>query len=497
MGSALTKRFVLWAAVSSQPQVEKVSLENQLKLGREHASRHGGTVVAELVVPGESRDIVLFEDACQQIDAYAHLRDLIDGEGLDVLAFYNRSRLGRDAALSMTIVSLCYRHGIVPYDLESPPATLEPGVNHSDLLIGAIKSVGAQNEIMEMVRRNRDGILDRVSRGETPYQEIWGWVRKYDPDGRLASIEIDPVAAEVWRIILEWYLERGEGKPAIAEELNRRGIPSPRGKVWHKGQISWLLQKAWRYAGYTDVNSMSKKGRPYHRAKAIWPAIITEGDVLRLQAEQQRRVKARRAVSNTYRFSLMVYCAACGHRMVAQSKTVPYKDKVYYREAYRCPTGEHRKTHCAARKIHEALAAAIHLLADESTLQTLLTDTSAQRDRINSEMVTLQAHLSALDSAMLRADDAYVAGTMDADRYQRQVARVKQQQVETRAELTACQDRLQALSHAEQREQRLYTIRGIGLSLLNQDDAKVANAWLRQHFRVWVADNQVQRVEYL
>jgi hypothetical protein len=86
---------------------------------------------------------------------------------------------------------------------------------------------------------------------------------------------------------------------------------------------------------------------------------------------------------------------------------------------------------------------------------------------------------------------------MDADRYQRQVARVKQQQVEIHAELTACQDRLQALSHAEQREQRLYTIRGIGSSLLNQDDAKVANAWLRQHFRVWVADNQVQRVEYL
>lgn len=49
------KRVAIWAAVSSLPQAKKVSLEDQLAQGRAHAERHNATVVAELVVPGESR----------------------------------------------------------------------------------------------------------------------------------------------------------------------------------------------------------------------------------------------------------------------------------------------------------------------------------------------------------------------------------------------------------------------------------------------------------
>lgn len=490
------KRFVLWAAVSSQPQVEKVSLENQIKLGREHAARHGGTVVAELIIPGQSRDIVLWEDACQQIPAFAQLGQMIKARSFDVLAFLNHSRLGRDAALSMAVISLCYRSGIVPYDMESPPVSLDGGISHSALLINAIKSVGGQNEVLEMVRRNRDGILGRVERGEFPYQETWGWLRRYDATGKLAGIEVDPNAVTVWRIIKEMYLQRSEGKPAIAAELNRLGIPAPRGGIWHKSTIGWLLAKAWRYAGYSDVNAMSKKGRPYYRAKAIWPAIISEEDVAALRAEQQRRLGGR-ALSHTHRFSLCVYCAACGHRMVYQYKAVRYKDKIHHRENYRCPTGDHPHKFCSARKVHDALTVAIAALADESTITQLSTDTSGPRQSIATQQAELQTRLAALDAAMNRADDAYVAGTMDTERYQRQAERIKEQRVTIHAELTILADRLQDLNHTEQRGQRLTAIRDTGLQLLNHPDVKLANAWLRQHFRIWVANNQIQRVEYL
>lgn len=39
-------------------------LNNHTCNTRAHATKHGGNVVAELVVPGESRSIILFEDAC-------------------------------------------------------------------------------------------------------------------------------------------------------------------------------------------------------------------------------------------------------------------------------------------------------------------------------------------------------------------------------------------------------------------------------------------------
>lgn len=485
----MRKRFVLWAAVSSQPQVEKISLENQIKLGHEHAARHDGAVVAELIVPGESRDITLFEDACRKIPAYAQLYDLIRERSFDVLTFYNRSRLGRDAALSMTIVSLCYRHGIIPYDLESPPASLETQVNHSELLIGAIKSVGAQQEIMEMVRRNRDGVLDRVRKGEFPYQEAWGWIRHYDNSGKLSRIDIDPVAAEVWRIILELYLERGYGIPAIADELNRRGVSAPRGGQWRKTSISWLFEKIWRYAGYTEVNVRSRKGRPYLRAKAIWPPIINDEDVLRVQAEQQRRVNARRAVGAPFRFSLCVYCVACGHRMVVQSRAGRQN------EAYRCT--RHAGLQCNAWKIHEALEAAIRLLSDASQLQGFINNTDDRRSIIQQKIENLQIRLSGIDNALLRADDAYTSGAMDSDRYRRQLNRINQQRTEIQAQLTQCHNQMTALEHEDRREQRMYDIRDLGHAMLNHPDVRLANTWLRQHFQIWIADGQVQRIEYL
>lgn len=87
-------RFASWAAVSSLPQAKKISLDDQLATNREHIERHGGQLVAELLVPGESRSIVLFEDACRRIEAYARLKEMIDAKAFDVLIYLDRSRLG-------------------------------------------------------------------------------------------------------------------------------------------------------------------------------------------------------------------------------------------------------------------------------------------------------------------------------------------------------------------------------------------------------------------
>ena len=75
-------------------------------------------------MPGESRNIVLFEDACRRIDAYARLRKLIETRAFDVLIYLDRSRLGRKASLSMAVVELCHEAGIVTYETENPPASL-------------------------------------------------------------------------------------------------------------------------------------------------------------------------------------------------------------------------------------------------------------------------------------------------------------------------------------------------------------------------------------
>ena len=99
-------------------------------MNRSHAEKHGGQVVAELVVPGESRSIVLFEDAARKMQAYAELKRLVDARAFDVLVYLDRSRLGRKASLSMAVVELCNVAGIICYETENPPATVALSTIH-------------------------------------------------------------------------------------------------------------------------------------------------------------------------------------------------------------------------------------------------------------------------------------------------------------------------------------------------------------------------------
>lgn len=119
------KRIAIWRAVSSLPQAKKISLDDQLDQALAVVKRHDAHLVADLEVHGESRSIILFEDACERIEAYSRLKGLIDDRAIDVLIYLDVSRLGRMAALVLAIAELCTRAGILLYELDNPPASLE------------------------------------------------------------------------------------------------------------------------------------------------------------------------------------------------------------------------------------------------------------------------------------------------------------------------------------------------------------------------------------
>lgn len=65
-------KFVGWAAVSSGAQVgdDKVSLADQLCANLLATRRHGGEMLCQLIVPGESRSIVRYNDAIDTVLGY-------------------------------------------------------------------------------------------------------------------------------------------------------------------------------------------------------------------------------------------------------------------------------------------------------------------------------------------------------------------------------------------------------------------------------------------
>jgi len=486
------KRVAIWAAVSSLPQAKKVSLQDQLEQGRAHAERHQGHVVVELVIPGESRNIILFEDARERIEAYAQLKAIIDAKSIDALIYLDPSRLGRTAALILAVAELCTRANILLYEIDSPPTSLEfKRPDYNDLLVRAIRATGAQHEVRKISDRHQSGMAGRVEKGKMPSNINFGYAAVFDERGKLTGYSIVENAAETVRLIVRMYLDEGHGMEAIADALNLDGRLTPHGARWVKQTVKGILNNCWRYAGFAELNVRSKTGRPYLRVRGMWPPIITEEQARRIIAEREARKSARGSVNTVYRFTRMCQCGVCGSRMRSQRKPNEWQriDGTVGRYAdvfYRCPNG------CVLigeKKVMRAVVEFVRTLINRPEAAAAWTDrpTEDQSAVIIASIERLNASIDKLISGIRQADiDYYSHGALDADapRHQAIVSALKKQIVSAQAEITKLQDKLHEEERSNLRSARIDDIRANGLSYLSSEDVRAANAWLRDMFRL-------------
>jgi DNA invertase Pin-like site-specific DNA recombinase len=484
------KRFVSWAAVSSLPQAKKISLSDQLATNREHAERWGGVVVDELVVPGESRNIVLFEDAARKMPAYARLRELIDARAFDVLIYLDRSRLGRKAALSMAVVALCAEAGIAAYEVENPPATLDANQSHDDMLIGAIKSVGAEREVRKLQERHRAGMIGRIKAGKPANKLVYGYRWHYAADGSKAVV-IDEAAAAVVSELFTLYL-MGHGTPYIAAHFNAAGHPTPEGRGdWRAINVRSILDNVRRYAGITAVNRRSRKGRPYTEAAGAWPALISADMLALIEAERRYREANRRRVDTPYLLSGVVCCRHCGRRMIVRRVS---GRKPHHKDRMLLVCLEHGGI--SYRRVEAKLRVRMESLR-EADLDGMAADAVEPAAALHARQAQVGKLLTDLDAALARADSAYVRGTMTADRYEAQVERIGADAAAAHEELAQIAAALTQESESGGRRQRLEDAAALGLAKMDDPDGTAANAWLRAHVRVWVDGREVFAVEWL
>lgn len=491
------KRVVSWAAVSSLPQAKKISLEDQLKTNREHAARFDGQIVAELVVPGESRSIVLFEDAARKIAAYADLHRLIQAKAFDVLVYLDRSRLGRKAALSMAVVDLCHEAGIVCYETDNPPADLERRPGGDDEMLGALKSVWAAQEVVKIQARHDSGMVGRVRAGKMPGALNYGYrVRYHQQPGTVQLEEVYEVAeheAAVVRLVFDLYLA-GRGCPAIADELNRRGIPPPRGDRWADRKPLTIIENAYRYAGYVEWNRKSKRGREYMRYRGSWPALIDDATLARVQAEQAARRYNRRLPDTAHRLSSVAYCVRCGGPMyTCVGKSGAGKPYISLRCQRHTPS-----TGLAESKAYAYIEAAIKALVERQVdIEQLLGETVDRSTEVAAAVQAQENIIAKATADRRRIDTAYTDGLMDADGYRYQVQRLKQRIAAANDEIARLGDVLAEQGQQEQRRARIEEAIAAGLQQLNDPDPTRANIWLRTHIRLWVDNQQVISIEWL
>lgn len=528
---------IVWLAVSSKKQTDNVSLGEQLRQGLFHAAQRRVGVVGVLIVPGKSRSITLFGDAADKVAGfylspsaieagltvgveayikqsplppgvepvrvYAKFLELARTKQFNVLFFLNRSRLGRKASLSMSVVGVCDDYSIIPFDMESPPATLEKSKNRDDRFVGAFKSVEGENQIIKIQDDHRTGMIRRVEKGRMPGKVNWGYLPTYQA-GKLSGYTIDEDAATTIRLIVTLYLDNGFGALNIADHLNRQGLPAPAGGQWGHSQITFLLRRIWRYAGFAELNVHSKTNRPYVRAVGNWPAIINEETARRVIAEREARNSTRRSVHTVYRFTRMVYCGVCGSRLHASTKYrawtradgTPGRYQGVY---YRCPA-EH--VFIVESKIMAFMMAFMEDFTSmpDARAKWLNQPTIDQSAEIVASIQRINAHIDKLNAGTAKAGiDYYSRGALDEDTpiHQAIVSALKKQVIAAQAEITTLQDKLHEEERNSQRQERIDDIAANTLTYLAMEDVRTGNAWLRIRFAITVESKRVTDVDIL
>lgn len=532
-----SKLFVGWAAVSSQPQAseEKVSLTDQLYDNILH-SRKYGKMLCQLIVPGESRNITLFEDAArtvngwcitdtfddldgddltnaidsklqalrhaETINPYAELKRLLDDHAFDVFAFRNLGRVGRDAALSLTIIRLCQNADVITYATASPPRSLDSaGSSYQSSLLDAITAVGYENEIHELRERHRTGMLGRVERGLFPGRTPWGWIEVRNAKGKIDHYEIDEDAARTIREVFKLYAIRGWGDRQIADRLNRLGYPPPASDKWDRWNIDSIIEKVWRYAGYGEINVKSKR-RKYLRSKGAWPPILDEDLAKAAIEEQKSRSTGPRIARHNHRFARMVFCATCGWHMISHNNVTHHvlkngEKRTYSTRGYWC----HRRHGLVAEtKIDKAIRDAIDNLIKHGheVGEVGVPQSQVPSRNLQDEIDSIQERIAKTKAGVTRADsDLYVHGTLDAERHAMIVKAAKDALNNLYAELTELEDLLLDEEQDNRRDERIGKIIKTGFSMLDHEDIQMANAWLRRHFKVVATSRKVVKVQLL
>jgi DNA invertase Pin-like site-specific DNA recombinase len=489
------KRFVVWDAVSSKEQAEKVSPELQRDLAHQHVARWGGRVVDELSV-AESRDIVLLSDAADLIPAYAKLLDHIRRQSFDVLVCYDLSRLGRAHTLILAIVELCSRAGILVYEIENPPPSLDGRKSYDESIVRALKAVGYQHEVEKMRDRMRFGREGRAKGGKLPQLPPYGYYWQHHADGS-RTVTLDPDKAAIVRRIAALYLD-GHGMISIADALTDKGIPTPAGgAVWQKNSVAVILHRAWTYAGYAEYYRQRRTG--YIRSRGDWQPIWDEATAERIEQERAARAANRRIADTPSRLTGIVICEACGKPMwqvrnedgsVRDSHNGWKRRAKFYCQPY------HSGGSVGTNRVLEALAYALDDLA-HADLSAIPDDDEDRAGQLAQAIASHDAAIARHMASLRRADTAYVSGAMDDERYREQVDRLR---AAIEAEQSA-QVQLRAAADAQQqrgsRAERLAEIAASGSAMLTTPDTAAANAWFRRYVRVLVRDNSVVEVRFL
>lgn len=316
-------RFSVWAAVSTNEQVEGASLDNQIEKSVERGSSEKWTDTGlRYIADGYSRTgYVNLSDAETDIPALgAMLSDLRAGK-FDLLVVWNYDRLGD---LIVMIATEFRKHKAQLFSLSQPTQIQQvynPYMDDSSFIVQALAPIWQKQRIADFRRKWEAGMPKRIKDGLHPNRPPFGYklIKKGEPH------ELIPAEAALVRDMARLLLE-GKSWREIAKFCNASGIKPKRGGLWDYSMVIVILRNTF-YSGeirWRKVKVMNKKLVKLPPSSHIvgqgkHTAIFTKDEFEEITAEIARRLETKRRGRIRFALSGLIYCAKCKKKMYRTS----------------------------------------------------------------------------------------------------------------------------------------------------------------------------------
>ena len=399
---------------------DKRGLSDNVKIqreeNREYAAEKGWTVVGE------------FSDNDISASEYANKKGRPPKERLGYNALIKAIKSGEVDLVLVTEIPRLYRRMEELLDLihlaeTTPLRGIETtSGNGYDLSTGpgihnAISAVN--NAVLESRQ-----ISDRTKRKKKAQAKAGGYhggkrPYGYEKDGITVVQSEAAVIREVARRILA-----GESLKSIARDLNRRGVPTATGKLWHSAQLR------------KTVSTHRMKGVRIHNGvehPAQWPAIIDPETWERLQLifrAEDRLGRARNHSGRSYLLTGTLICGSCGGRLVG-NPTGGIRNKGAKR--YGCVTRDSRGVQVGCGKVAR-LAEPLERLVTAAVLDVLDSPQMGQMLASASENHEMRTLVEQYEGHKLKMNDLiedYASGLLNRDQLAHAKAMVENAMEET------------------------------------------------------------------
>lgn len=361
-------------------------------------------------------------------------------------------------------------------------------------LITDIEGVFARYEYRMIKKRFQRGKkigarLGHWTNGPAPFPYL------YDAEAR--SLEIDEQKREIYQFIKERLL-RGGTCAGICWELNRMGVPSPKGKLWQESVVYRLALNEVHlgrviYGKTSGGLHKNRKTAPFRvNPRDNWvvvenahPAVKTpeeHAEIVKLL--EQRRIQTKRTRHGAYVYSGLVFCGKCGSSLQFQPKE---NGRILVKKCQKVDPFGNRCGNPGADLEHVELAVVESLRDFEEEIRSRPIQVSTPDMTPQLVLRQKETELETLHEGVLRLKDLYVSADLTKQEYRARLDRQKDLIVKKENEI----QQLKEIVHVggpvsdQDRLQRIEELEGVWQLLDTKPEEK--NRLLKQ---------VIERIEY-